>query len=346
MGRLLSCLLVAVLCCVNSATSVAWAQPEGDDEAAVDKDESASGDESGSDKDDSDKDKDKDKDEDGDEDKGKAGEDEGDSLDPSEDPRVGYHFLGMRFRDFIVPKFILNIFADGGATTNAFTFGPEYVYRRDNLQYAIAASYGDFSMDPILFKGWDDNDAAYERVWSSLKVIWVTFDLQYEIPIKKGMFAVLIGAGVGIGGVFGDLNRHQVYPLAGNDPANPSTDDLGQWGDCTGPNSPDVRLDANSPYCDEDNEHYPTNGEPYSEPSWANGGSKPFIFPYLSIPQISFRFKPIKHLNTRFDFGFSITGFYLGMAAHYGFGGPSAEDDGKDGEEPKEESRLRLSPSF
>ncbi|MBW2456174.1 MAG: hypothetical protein JRI68_16765 [Deltaproteobacteria bacterium] len=68
-------------------------------------------------------------------------------------------------------------------------------------------------------------------------------------------------------------------------------------------------------WCDNENDHFGN----YDEPSWANGGSKPFIFPYISIPQLSFRYKPIKQFQARFDTGFAITtGFFLGLSAAYG----------------------------
>src|SRR5262245_37257023 len=40
------------------------------------------------------------------------------NLDPTEDPSKRYFFVGLRFRDVIVPKFMMNIFGDGGATVN------------------------------------------------------------------------------------------------------------------------------------------------------------------------------------------------------------------------------------
>ena len=67
-------------------------------------------------------------------------------------------------------------------------------------------------------------------------------------------------------------------------------------------------------YCGNDNNHY--GG--YDEPSWANGGSKPFIFPWISLPQVSFRYKPIKTSRRALDVGFSLTGFFFGAAVDYG----------------------------
>lgn len=243
-----------------------------------------------------------------------------DPYDPSEDPSQAYKFIGIRFRDIIVPKFIMSLFADGGATVNVFSFGPEFIYRRDSLEFDLALSYADYSMDPFLFKGKDDPERSFERVWSDMKIVYATVDVMYEWPIDDGRFAFALGGGVGIGIVADHLYRHQVYPL---DPNNVDPDDPDAWGDCTGVGNPNVTFpDANGqpqPFCDDDNSHYPSaDGTPYNEPSWANGGSKPFVFPWISLPAMSFRFKPVKQLQTRLDAGFSITGFYVGLATHYG----------------------------
>jgi hypothetical protein len=227
----------------------------------------------------------------------------------AEDPMKTYYFVDLRFRDVIVPKFMIDLFADGGSTVNVFTFGPELSRRKDNMEIDFALSYADYSMNPFLFKGHSDGPESYELVSSSMKVLYLTFDLLYDIPLDSdGRYSLLIGGGVGLGGVWGDLYRSQVYPAAGNtiDPDNPSSARK-----CSGPSaSPSI---GGKPYCDASNNHYGS----YSEPSWAHGGSKPIVFPWISLPQISFRVKPLKWLQTRVDTGFSITGFYFGMSAGY-----------------------------
>ncbi|AUX39194.1 hypothetical protein SOCE26_005760 [Sorangium cellulosum] len=216
-----------------------------------------------------------------------------------------YRFIGARFRNVIVPKFMVNFFADGGSTVNVFTVGPEFVTRRDGLEIDLAISYADYSMDPFLFKGKQDDNFAWEMVSSDLKLLYLTADILFvEIPLdkEKGRFSVQFGAGVGIGVVFGNLYRAQAYP---NDPSNLNPDDVGAWSKCAGPSGA---------FCDASNNHYGN----YDEPSWVNGGSKPSVFPWISFPQVSFRYKPIKQLQTRLDTGFSITGFYFGLSAGYG----------------------------
>ncbi len=235
---------------------------------------------------------------------------DGGKYDPYESPDKTYHFVGLRFRDVIVPQFMINIFADGGATVNVPMFGAEYSRRRDGMEIDVALQYADYSMDPFLFKGKSDGEEAWERVSSDLKMMLVSVDLLWEvIKDKKGQFSFMIGGGVGIGGVFGNLYRNQVFP---NSPGA-SSDDPSQWSNCVAPGQGPVAPNGAS-YCDAANDHYGN----YSEPSWANGGSKPFIFPWISLPQLSFRYKPIKQLQTRLDTGFSITGFFFGLSASYG----------------------------
>jgi hypothetical protein len=95
--------------------------------------------------------------------------------------------------------------------------------------------------------------------------------------------------------------------------AKPSPDNPRDWKPCNSA--------GGSSYCDAANNHFsPTNNvrDGYDEPSWANGGSKPLIFPWIALPQVSFRYKPIRQLQTRADVGFSTSGFFFGVSAGYG----------------------------
>jgi hypothetical protein len=106
--------------------------------------------------------------------------------------------------------------------------------------------------------------------------------------------------------------------VANADPGNPA-----QWNACKGPNDGGGTFGFG--YCNNRNAHFWPNYAPpkpganaYEQPSWANGGSKPMIFPWLALPQISFRYKPVKQFQTKLDLGFSTTGFYFGLSASYG----------------------------
>ena len=95
-----------------------------------------------------------------------------------------------------------------------------------------------------------------------------------------------------------------------------------RWKKCAGPDDPNgVDPTTHIQYCDSSNNHFgkdPNNPKPdgYSEPTWANGGSLPFIFPYLALPHIAFRIAPVKQFQMRIDTGFAFSGgFYVGFAA-------------------------------
>ncbi|MEZ4312750.1 MAG: hypothetical protein R3F14_32400 [Polyangiaceae bacterium] len=235
------------------------------------------------------------------------------SSDVREDPLKRYYFLGVRFRDIVLPQFMLELFTTGGATGNIWLVGPEFSTRKDGVEVDIALAYADYGFGPAMFKGNGDEDIAYEVVKSDLKVGYLTFDLLFDIPLdKSGMVSFLIGGGVGVGVVGGDLYRTQAYPKDGGaaDPSDPA-----RWEKCQ------FAGDGFGGYCDNGDNHYydAAAKKDFSEPSWADGGSKPIVVPWLSIPQISLRVKPIKQLQMRADVGFSLTGFFFGASAGYGF---------------------------
>jgi hypothetical protein len=242
-----------------------------------------------------------------------------DPHDPAEDPMKAYRFIGLRFRDVIVPKFMINLFADGGATVNVPMVGPELTIRKDHFEYEFAIQYADYSMKPFMFKGHNDSEESYEIVSSSMKLLYFTVDLMFDLPIdSKGRFSFLVGGGVGLSPVFGNLYRAQAYP---KDPNNVNPDDVTQWSPCKAPGNPGTTSKlTGKPFCDPANDHYgvPPSKTAYSEPNWFGGGSQPAIFPWISLPQLSLRYKPIKEIQTRLDMGFSITGFFFGLNAAYG----------------------------
>lgn len=238
------------------------------------------------------------------------------------DPNKTKYYLGARFRDFIVPGFIFRWFADGGpSAVNVFSGGPELMVQMGPLEVitSVTVPYADYSMDEFVFKSKDDPDQAYEIVSSSLKLIGVSVDLLGRIPIdKKGTVAFLIGGGVGISGVIGDIRRTQAYP---DNPANIDPRDPGKWHKCSSPNDPPVTTPDGHAYCGNDNDHYPTDdGDPdtnddWKETSWTDGGSKPIVWPYLALPHMALEVTPIEELMIRLDAGFSISGFFVGLGA-------------------------------
>lgn len=232
-----------------------------------------------------------------------------------------YWFLGLRFRNHIVPKFMINIFVDGGATVNTFAFGPELTFRRGPIELDMSLMYADYSMDPFMFKEKGEPTRALEKASSDMKLLVASIDIMANVPIDKaGRFYFLIGGDVGIAGVLGNLYRSQAYP-ANADPNSPEQfddsevdpDDADAWLECRGAGQPAVIDGEANNYCDASNDHYAG----YSEPSLANGGSLPFLVPYIALPHIAFRAKPFADTQLRLDAGFSVTGFFFGLGAGY-----------------------------
>jgi hypothetical protein len=220
---------------------------------------------------------------------------------PVELPGKTYRAIGLRYRAVIVPKFMMNLFGDGGRTVLANGFGPEFTIRKDGFEYDLSAWYTSYAMDPTPFKASSDGAEAWELVESHVKVLYLTSDFLWSHDLAPE-FAFNYGVGAGLGIVWGDLDRTQAYPGKG---ANDSTG--AGYQACSAPGVP------NPQFCGTDNNHYPG----YTEPSWANGGSKPIVFPWLVL-QTGLRYKPHKNFIARLDAGFGTSGFFLGLGADYG----------------------------
>jgi hypothetical protein len=222
---------------------------------------------------------------------------------PVEQPGKTYRFVGLRYRGIIVPKFMMNMFgADGGTTVYVNDIGPEFVIRKDGFEYNFALTYASYGMSPTPFKSNSDSNDAWEIVTSDLKMIQLTADFLWSQQFSPE-FSLNYGLGAGLGFVFGDLHRVQAYPPNGTDSNNPNS-----YIKCPGPAAA-----GTGGYCDNSNNHYGN----YTEPSWANGGSKPNIFPWLAL-QTGFRFKPVRSFAARLDLGFGTSGFFFGLGADYG----------------------------
>jgi hypothetical protein len=215
---------------------------------------------------------------------------------PAEVKGKTYQFVGARYRLIVVPKFMMNLFGDGGATVAVHSFGPEFAIRKDGFEYDFALTYAGYSMDPTPFKSKSDGEDAWELVESNIKVLYATVDFLWSYEFSPQV-ALNYGGGGGIGLVFGALHRRQAYKVNG------------EYLPCVAKGVPATQLN----YCGTDNDHY---GD-YEEPSWANGGSKPVIFPWLAL-QTGLRYKASPKFVGRFDTGFGLSGFFFGIGADYG----------------------------
>jgi hypothetical protein len=225
---------------------------------------------------------------------------------PVELPGKTYMFVGARYRAIILPKFMMNLFGDGGKTVVIHSVGPEFAVRKNGFEYNLSIWYAGYGMDPTPFKAKDDGAKAWEIVESKLKVLYISADFVWSQEFTPEL-ALNYGLGAGFGFVFGDLYRTQARP--GGTGANDNTGE--GFVKCARP------LEDSQGYCGDpnagDNDHY--NG--YTEKSWADGGSKPIIFPWFVL-QTGLRYKPHKNFVARLDAGFGTSGFFLGLGADYG----------------------------
>ncbi|MEP7050440.1 MAG: hypothetical protein ABJB12_08820, partial [Pseudomonadota bacterium] len=202
------------------------------------------------------------------------------------------------YRGVIVPKFMMNLFGDGGTSVYVNGIGPEFTIRKNAFEYGFSTWFASYAMDPTPFKSKSDGADAWELVSSQIKVLYLTADFLWSHDLAPE-FALNYGLGAGFGFVWGDLKRQQATPGAAN--ANPSTGE--GYVACTGP--------TNVGNCVE-GKHYN-----YNEASWANGGSKPVVFPWLVL-QTGLRYKPHRNFIARLDAGFGTSGFFLGLGLDYG----------------------------
>lgn len=237
-------------------------------------------------------------------DKDAAAKDESGSDSAVELPGKTYRFVGARYRGIVVPKFMQNLFAEGGRTVYVHAFGPEFAIRKDGFEYNLSAWLGLYNMDDTAFKGKTDPEEAWELVNAKMQILYLTSDFLWSHEFSPEV-ALNYGVGAGLGFVFGDLIRAQSHP----NPAVPGQDP-NDYIKCTGQNDPTGFVNGRN-YCD-GTEHYGT-----PEPSWANGGSKPILFPWLAL-QTGVRFKPTKSFAGRLDLGFGTSGFFFGLGGDYG----------------------------
>ena len=226
---------------------------------------------------------------------------------PVELPGKTYMFVGARYRAIILPKFMMNLFGDGGKTVLVHGFGPEFAIRKNAFEYNLSLWYAGYGMDDTPFKAKDDGVAAWELVNSKLKSIFITSDFLWSQDFSPE-FALNYGLAGGFGIIFGDLQRVQAKP--GKAGFNGNTGE----GFVRCQSSTDTSaFDPSTTYCDSSNDHY---GD-HLEASWTNGGSKPILFPWFVL-QTGVRYKPHRNFAMRFDAGFGTSGFFLGLGADYG----------------------------
>ena len=239
-----------------------------------------------------------------------------DIYDVEEVPGRTYFFVGLRYRGNVIPGFMLSMFLDEGKTIYTNMVGAEFDLRKDGFSLVPALSYHELGTDDILFKQKNTPNIPgnYSVVNSGMKLVYASVDLLWSTKLSKNV-EFEYGAGFGLGAVFGDLQNNWVQV----DPNGPLQAETGtRYSRCSvvAPNPGTGCHPA-----DHQNSEVNKVGD-YTEPSWFNGGSKPAIFPWISVPQIGLRIKPIKQFVGRIGVGFALTGFWFGLNAQYGLEKP------------------------
>jgi hypothetical protein len=223
---------------------------------------------------------------------------------PVEEKGKTYYFVGARYRGIVFPAFLENAFASGGRTVYVNAVGPEFAIRRDGFEYNLSPWFAFYNMRDTAFKGRSDGDTSWELINANLTLLYLTSDFLWSHSFSPE-WSVNYGLGIGLGFVFGTLHRVQSYPTAPGQ--NPN-----DYAKCDGVGQP-FTVPATATYCDNSNDHYNN----HSESSWANGGSKPNVFPWF-VAQTGVRFKPSRTIAARLDLGFGTSGFFFGLGGDYG----------------------------
>ena len=131
--------------------------------------------------------------------------------DPKEEQGKTYYFIGARYRQTFLPKFMLGLFVAGGPSTVSIpSFGLEGTMRKDGFDTTLYLTYADWGMKPFPFKGKDEAATAWEIVESKLKLITIGVDLLWGTDFTKSV-SFQYGITAGIAAVLGDLKRVQGY---------------------------------------------------------------------------------------------------------------------------------------
>jgi len=233
-----------------------------------------------------------------------------------------YYFVGLQYRGTVIPQFLMNLFVNDGDTVYSNSIGAEIDIRKGGQSLIPWIKYTDYNTGDIEFyeKGQPGTGNNRSVVNSSLKALYLGIDELWSVPVANHL-DFEFGFGVGVGAVWGDLMNNWVY----KDAAGPLFASNGNhYSQCKSQSAPGLAANDPENGCNPANHtnHDPAKVGGYIEKNWFDGGPVPVVFPHISIPQFSLRYKPIKQFEARVSLGFCLTGFWFGLSADYGLERP------------------------
>ena len=229
-----------------------------------------------------------------------------DPLDPRELPDTDYFFLGAMYRQVIIPGFIQSLFVNGGIDGINPGVGLSFNYRRNNFNVIANVWWNNAAADGY-FRALGDPPGDMEYIKVDLFVVFVQAEFLWSFPITD-WFAFELGFDLGVGFIGGQLTRTEATE------SSPGAED---WRPCDGPGD---GIHCEAPAAPDP--CYNNSGGHYNcvEPNWfTDGGDTPFIFPWVALPHLAVRFKPIHQLQIRLDGGYGLYNFFFGGNVSYGF---------------------------
>ncbi len=246
-------------------------------------------------------------------------------IDPFEEEGRDYFFLGLLYRQVVVPNFVVNWFGQGTITTSNPGVGLEFNYRKNSFNVSADVWWQNFTFSGAFRANGDpvtDTEVLYTG--SSYKntggffdfgVLFLASSFMWSTAITD-WFAIEYGADLGFGFVMGKVTRVEAnpdgrggfVPCASVGMTEPGGDVASQGAYC-GPTLNGTRTDPDGGK----GEHYNVEAR-----KWFDGGSVPSIWPWVGA-RFALRFKPIHQLQARIDVGIGTLALSFGGSISYGF---------------------------
>ena len=224
-------------------------------------------------------------------------------------PKLPSHWMGVRFRGLVVPQFLMNIVGEGGTSTYWPGVGLTYSERLGTVDIEPSLTFTSYALGTTAFKPHGVPDTEWELLESDLWGATAALDIMYRVALDtSGTVELRIGGGFGIGLAFtGDLYRWQSFPKNGEQ-GDPAT-----YEKCKGPNDPAGTFR----YCNQLDKDANRFGQP--DAYWNDGGARPLVYPWLSLPQAAFAFRPTPAIAIDLEVGLTLNGFLTGTGVRFGF---------------------------